>query len=451
MHQFPDGFSGGAATAAYQIEGAHDADGKGAVDLGHVRAPARQGRTTASTGDVACDHYHRYRDDVALMAELGLNAYRFSVSWPRVIPARHRRAEPARASTSTTAWSTRCSSARITPFITLYHWDLPQALQDRGGWGNRDIAGWFGDYAALLGRTLGDRVKHWITFNEPFAFIVIGHVFGMHAPGLTDPALAFQASHHMNLAHGDAVRALRATRAGQPRSASPRCRCPPIRPATARPTAPRRWRFDGFVNRWYWEPSLLGRYPADVLERLGAAGADASSPATSSAWRRRSISSATTATRARSCATIPTSALVGATQIDTGNAKTAMGWEIYPDHLYDALTRITRDYGAPEIYITENGAAFDDAVVERRGRRPAAHRLPARPPRRLPARHRRRRQAARLLLLVAARQLRVGLRLLEALRPRLRRLPDPAADREGERAVVFGDGARGATDWVIVQ
>jgi beta-glucosidase len=358
MLRFPDGFLWGTATAAYQIEGAHDADGKGASiwdTFAHTPGKILAG----DTGDVACDHYRRYRDDVALMSGLGLNAYRFSTSWPRVIPDGSGASNPAGL-----AFYDRLVDALlergITPFLTLYHWDLPQALQDRGGWGNREIAAWFGEYAAVMGRRLGDRVKHWITFNEPFAFIVLGHAFGMHAPGLTDPGLAFQASHHLNLAHGDAVRALRASvPGGEIGITQVSMPCYPASASDADRAAAHR--YDGFLNRWYWEPPLRGAYPADVLERLGPL---APRPEPGDAQRMSpplDFFGHNSYTRAV-VRDDPGSALTGAATVETTNAKTAMGWEIYPDHLSDALTRITRDYGRPAIYITENGASFEDVV-----------------------------------------------------------------------------------------
>jgi len=358
MRPFPDGFLWGTATAAYQIEGAHDADGRAPSiwdTFAHTPGKVRDG----DTGDVACDHYHRFRDDVALMAELGLDAYRFSISWPRVLPSGIGTAN-ARGLAFYDQLVDALLARGITPFVTLYHWDLPQALQDRGGWGTREIAGWFGEYAALMGRTLGDRVKHWITFNEPFAFIVLGHAFGIHAPGLTDPPLAFQASHHMNLAHGDAVRALRATVPGAvvgiTQVSMP---CYPASDSEADHAAARR--YDGFLNRWYWEPPLTGAYPTDVLERLGPmaprqeAGDAARMSPPIDFFGHNSYTRAVVRDD-------PGSALTAAATVDPGSPKTAMGWEIYPDHLYDALTRITRDYGRPAIYITENGSSFDDVV-----------------------------------------------------------------------------------------
>lgn len=359
MRRFPQGFVWGAATAAYQIEGAHDADGKG-PSIWDVFSHRPGMIEHGDTGDVACDHYHRYAEDVGLMAALGLNAYRFSISWPRVLPEGTGPSNPAGLD-----FYERLVDAllerQITPFITLYHWDLPQALQDLGGWGARDTAARFGEYAARVGRRLGDRVQHWITFNEPFAFIVLGHIWGLHAPGMRDPALAFRAAHHVNLAHGDAVRALRAAvphgRIGITQVSMP------VDPATdseADRAAARR--FDGFVNRWFWEPPLRGAYPADMTALIGPLApvvqpgdAERMAPPIDffghNSYTRSVVRDD------------PTSPLTAAAPVGTGNPTTAMGWEIYPDHLYQALTRIDRDYGAPEIYITENGAAFHDEVV----------------------------------------------------------------------------------------
>jgi len=361
MRKFPDGFLWGTATAAYQIEGAHDVDGRGPSiwdTFSHVPGRIFQDQT----GDVACDHYHRYRDDVDVMAQLGLNNYRFSVSWPRVIPT-----GVGAANTQGLDFYSRLVDAllerQIRPFITLYHWDLPQALQDHGGWGERDTALAFGDYAALLGRTLGDRVQDWITLNEPLAATVAGHLFGIHAPGARDPALAFRVSHHLNLAHGHAVRALRAT---VPQSHVGITEVSmPVYPATDsvedRQAAER---YDGLVNRWYWDPPLRGAYPTDVLERLGPmappiADGDLALIATPiDFFGHNSYSRAVVRSD-------PDSLMMGATQVpQEGKPHTEMGWEVYPDHLYDALTRLTRDYGAPEIYITENGAAYPDALVD---------------------------------------------------------------------------------------
>jgi len=343
MRMFPSGFLWGAATAAYQIEGAHDVDGKG-----------------PSIWD--CDHYHRYRDDVALMSQLGLAAYRFSISWSRVIPEGTGAANP-KGLDFYNRLVDELLSRGIRPFITLYHWDLPQALEDRTGWATRDTASAFGEYAALMGRTLGDRVKDWITLNEPLASTTAGYVFGSHAPGKRDPQLAFQVSHHLNLAHGHAVRALRSTvencHLGITQVSMP------IYPATDsiddRQAARR---YDGVVNRWYWDPVLRGEYPADVLDRLGSLApqmeaGDLGLIASPIDFFGHNSYSRTVVRND------PASLLMGATPVpQTAQPHTEMNWEVYPDHLYDSLMRITRDYDGIEIYITENGAAYPDKVVD---------------------------------------------------------------------------------------
>ncbi len=360
MLTFPDGFLWGTATSAYQIEGGHNADGKGpSIWDTFTHTPGKIERN--EDGDIADDHYHRYREDVAIMGELGLNAYRFSIAWARVLPQGSGAPNP-----HGLDFYSRLVDAllerKIRPFITLYHWDLPQALEDRGGWGTRDTSAAFGEYAALMGRSLGDRVKDWITLNEPLATTTAGYIFGMHPPGKQDPKLAFQVSHHLNLAHGHAVRALRATVPGA-RVGITEVSLPvyPASDSDADRTAARR--YDGFVNRWYWDPPLRGQYPADVLKRLGAFAptvADGDLAIISPSidfFGHNSYSRAIVRDD-------PESMLLGATQVPPeGKPQTTMGWEIYPDHLYDSLMRITRDYGAPDIYITENGAAFDDVVV----------------------------------------------------------------------------------------
>jgi beta-glucosidase len=359
MRKFPDGFLWGTATAAYQIEGAHDADGKGPSiwdTFSHIPGKVFQNQN----GDVACDHYHRYREDVALMSELGLNAYRFSVSWPRVIPTGTGSANPKGLDFYNRLVDSLLQRG-IRPFVTLYHWDLPQALEDRGGWGSRDTATAFGEYAALMGRTLGDRVKDWITLNEPLAVTTGGNIFGVLAPGKTDPALAFQVSHHLNLAHGRAVRALR--------SAVPNSHVGitevsmPVYPANDS-EADRRAarRFDGFVNRWYWDPVLKGAYPGDIVERLGPLAPKIENGDMTALSPPIDFFGHNSYSRAI-VKDDPDSALLGSSQVKAeGRPHTEMDWEVYPDHLYDALTRITRDYGAPDIYITENGAAYVDEV-----------------------------------------------------------------------------------------
>ncbi|GIW42066.1 MAG: beta-glucosidase [Candidatus Binatia bacterium] len=359
MKTFPEGFLWGAATAAYQIEGAWNEDGKGPSiwdTFSHTPGKIFENQT----GDVACDHYHRYREDVALMAELGLGAYRFSISWPRVLPE-GKGAVNRKGLDFYQRLVDELLEHDIRPFVTLYHWDLPQALEDRGGWDSPDTPKAFGEYAEVVGKALGDRVKDWITLNEPMAVVTAGYVFGIHAPGKQDVELAYRVSHRLNLAHGEAVRALRATVRGSHVGITHVSM--PVYPATDSPAdleAARR--FDGFVNRWFWDPTLLGRYPEDVLERLGRLA-----PRIDAADLERiappiDFFGHNSYTRAvvRDDPNVP---VTGVAQVpQEGKPHTEMGWEIYPDHLYDALVRITRDYGAPEIVVTENGAAFADEL-----------------------------------------------------------------------------------------
>ncbi len=360
MLQFPDGFLWGTATAAYQIEGGHDADGRGpSIWDSFSHTPGKIHRD--ENGDVACDHYHRYREDVDLMAEIGLGAYRFSVAWSRVLPA-GTGAENQAGLDFYSRLVDALLEKGIRPFVTLYHWDLPQALEDRGGWGERATAEAFGEYAALMGRTLGDRVRDWITLNEPLASVTAGYVFGVHAPGKTDPKLAFQVSHHLNLAHGHAVRALRSTVADS-RVGITQVSMPVYSASDSDADREAAHRYDGFVNRWYWDPTLKGSYPADILERLGALAPDMKPDDFAVIHQPIEFFGHNSYTRAV-VRDDPDSFLLGATQVQQSEKPhTEMGWEVYPAHLYDALTRITRDYGAPDIYITENGSAYEDRLV----------------------------------------------------------------------------------------
>lgn len=360
MLAFPDGFLWGTATSAYQLEGAATADGKGpSIWDTFSHTPGKTNR--AETGDVACDHYHRYRDDVRLMADLGFNAYRFSIAWPRVIPA-----GTGAANDRGLDFYHRLVDALLErglrPFVTLYHWDLPQALEDRGGWGSRDTAAAFGDYATLVGRRLGDRVKDWITLNEPFAVTLMGYILGQHAPGKEEPALAFQVSHHLNLAHGDAVRALRAAvsdaRVGITHVSFP------VYPASDREAdraAARR--LDGFANRWFWEPTVRGSYPEDMFPHIKGLEPEIAPGDMERMCPRIDFFGHNSYTRAV-VRDAPESPIAGVAPLPPAGPQTDMGWEIYPEHLYDSLTRIAGEYGNPEIYITENGAAFTDEVTD---------------------------------------------------------------------------------------
>ncbi len=261
---FPDGFLWGTATASYQIEGAVNEDGRGQSiwdRFSHTPGATLNGET----GDVACDHYHRWREDVGLMRQLGVNAYRFSIAWPRILPGGRGEVNPAGLDWYD-ALVDRLLELGITPFATLYHWDLPQALQDEGGWSNRAIAETFADYAEVVAGRLGDRVKYWITFNEPWVVAMRGNYYGQHAPGLRDLRTALQVAHNELIAHGLAVPRLRAVVPDAQVGIT--LNLTQSRPASSRPEDERAARYhDAHQNRWFLDP-IFGRGYPDELSAL---------------------------------------------------------------------------------------------------------------------------------------------------------------------------------------
>jgi beta-glucosidase len=367
---FPDGFLWGAATSAYQIEGAVREDGRSPSiwdTLCRVPGAIRGG----DTGDVADDHYHRYREDVALMASLDLNAYRFSVAWPRVLPAG--RGTPNQAGLDFyRRLVDELLAAGIEPHVTLYHWDLPQVLQDAGGWPSRDAAHWFADYAAVVFDALHDRVRFWTTLNEPWCSSLLGYADGIHAPGVRDPRQATRAIHHLLLGHGLAVQALRAIDPSRdlgivlnltPVRAGERGDDPPLREAVRR--------VDGLRNRVWTDPLLRGRYPDDVvadLEAFGGLPAQAGDLGVIAQpldflginyYFDDELVSALGATIAH------TPGLQDASGRDPGPDATDMGWPVTPDGLRDLLVTLAERYpGLPPIHITENGVAYDDPIED---------------------------------------------------------------------------------------
>jgi beta-glucosidase len=358
--RFPAAFAWGAATAAFQIEGAHDADGKGpSIWDAFCRRPGAI--ATGETGDVACDHYHRWRDDVALMAELGLTAYRFSISWPRVLPQ-----GTGAVNEAGLAFYDRLIDALlergIDPFVTLYHWDLPQALQDRGGWAAPATIEAFAAYADVVARRLGDRVRHWLTLNEPQIVAFLGHASGEHAPGIRDLPTALRAAHHLLLAHDAGASAIRASRSaalvGIALNLSP---CEPASASAADGAAA--VRADGGLYRWFLDP-LFGRgYPGDIVP-LYAPYFDGAAQMAGSAGRLDMLGINYYDPRVVRAAT---AAPLRAEQVvPPGAETTAMGWEVRPRALVDLLERVTRDYAPRRIHVTENGAAYDDVLVKGR-------------------------------------------------------------------------------------
>jgi beta-glucosidase len=367
---FPDGFLWGTATSAYQIEGAVEEDGRGTSiwdTFTHTPGTIHHG----DTGDVATDHYHRFEDDLDLMARLGLTAYRFSVAWPRILPAGTGYVNEAGLDFYRRLVDGLLERS-IVPALTLYHWDLPQALQDRGGWTNRDVAGWFADYAGIVYEALGDRISLWMTLNEPWVSAWAGHGSGVHAPGVKDDAQALVASHHLLLAHGTAAQALRAGRGegriGITLNLSP---TPPASDDESDIAAARR--ADGYYNRLYLDPLFHARYPEDIrdsfrsvsdfgfvrdgdLETI-AAGIDFLGVN----FYTRHMIAAAPGPRDGSSRDLP-EPLEATIVRAPGVASTALGWGIEPEGLTELLTRIRDEYTSLPIHVTENGAGFNDYV-----------------------------------------------------------------------------------------
>lgn len=360
-NQFPHDFMWGAATASYQIEGAvHEGGRSESVWDRFSHTPGKV--ANGDTGDVAADHYHRYREDVALMRELGLKGYRFSIAWPRVLPQGDRPVNEAGLDFYDRLVD-ELLAAGITPFVTLYHWDLPQTLQDRqGGWISRDIVGQFTHYADVVTRRLGDRVRYWSTFNEPRIFAWLGYIEGVHAPGLTDWPTGVQVAHHIMLAHGSAFRVMRQN-LGADRQIGIVYALSPIETSSDDPEVLARQRhLDAQTNRWFLDPVMRGEYPPELLEsphwaNLQIQAGDMELIRTPLDFMGINYYSRTLIGPENN-----TRADLHDTERIPGAEYTAMGWEVYPEGLYTTLTRLHERYRLPAYYVTENGAAFDDAL-----------------------------------------------------------------------------------------
>lgn len=363
--RFPDGFRWGGATSAYQIEGAVTEDGRG-LSIWDTFTAQPGAIANGDTGGVACDHYHRYREDVALMAGLGLTAYRFSLAWPRIQPDGAGAANP-RGLDFYQRLVDALLEQGIEPWATLYHWDLPQPLEDAGGWPSRDTAARFADYAALVHAALGDRVRHWITVNEPWCSAFLGYGSGVHAPGRQDGAAAVRALHHLLLGHGLAVRAIRAADPNVEIGYAPNLY--KVRPASDRDAdvdAARR--IDGLANRIQLDPVLRGSYPEDVLTDLAPVtdqahirDGDLTTIATPGTFLAVNYYSRYVV--AHSDTPQLPSAWPGSEHVrfqPTDGPTTALGWAVDPDGLREVLLRLHREYPPLPLVITENGAAYDD-------------------------------------------------------------------------------------------
>ena len=380
MRRFPDGFQWGSATAAYQIEGAADVEGRTpSIWDTFSHTPGRTDK--GDTGDVADDHYHRYASDVALMAELGLQTYRFSVSWPRVMPRGGDEVNPLGLD-----FYSRLTDALleqgIEPAVTLYHWDLPQELEDADGWGARETAYRFADYADVVVRALGDRVQTWIPLNEPRCTAFLGYCSGIHAPGRQEPETALRAAHHLNLAHGLAAQAIRAHAGPDARVGSALNLVQLIAASDSEADLDAVRRIDALGNRIWLEPVRSGSYPADLLAdtahvtdwafvrdgdlapvqgSLDVVGVNFYYPNKVAGWSGEGERQHADGHKGGAVPPWP-----GADHVQfppQPGPYTAMGWPQRAESFYDLLMRVSSDLPGLPILVTENGAAFDDQVA----------------------------------------------------------------------------------------
>ncbi len=353
LPQIPHDFVWGASTSAYQIEGAVAEDGRG-PSIWDTRCRMKGGVGDGTTGDVACDHYHRYPEDIALMKEMGVSAYRFSVAWPRLLP-RGRGAINQAGLDFYDRLIDRLLEAGIEPWLTLYHWDLPQALDDLGGWTSRDAAGWFADYACLAARRYGDRVKRWITFNEFSVFTLFGYAINWAAPGVTDRVSHLRAIHHVNLAHGAGVDVLRGLVPGASIGAIHNRQI--VLPEGGKPE--NQAAADLLNEHWnlaFPDPQLLGHYPPQIaraIEPYVQAG-DMARICRPIDWFGLNHYGPIFA---RADADTTWGFTWGETPEDAPTY--GVGWPVFPDMFRDELLAISRRYRMP-IYVTENGCGGDD-------------------------------------------------------------------------------------------
>lgn len=353
---FPPDFTWGTATASFQIEGGIDERGRCIWD-DFCRWPGKVHQ--GDTGDIADDHYHLYKQDVALMAELGFKGYRFSVSWPRVLKEGTGEVNQIGLDFYDRLVD-ELLTAGIKPYVTLYHWDLPSSLQRLGGWAARDTANRFVDYAQIVAERLGDRVHDWITHNEPWVVAFVGNLFGAHAPGWQDLGLALQIGHNLLLSHGLAVPVIREASPGSQVGIT--LNLYPAYPASdsAADVAATRIQ-DGFSNRWFLDPVFKGRYPEDLWALFG--GQVPRIESTDLSIISRPIDFLGINYYSRSLVAADPTAPNGIKTLHPEGEYTLMDWEVYPQGLTDILMQVHRDYAPKAIFVTENGCAYEDQLM----------------------------------------------------------------------------------------
>ncbi len=356
---FPPDFTWGVATASYQVEGAGNEDGR-SPSIWDTFAATPGKILDGSSGAVACDQYHLYPHDIQLIKDLGATAYRFSIAWPRILPDADGRVNE-RGLDYYDRLIDNLLETGIEPYATLYHWDMPQSQHDRAGWDQRGVIDGYLNYVDVVTRAFSDRVNHWITLNEPWCSAFLGYAFGVHAPGIQDFNAALRASHHLLVAHGRAVPLIRANGGAQTRvglvlnlgwhdaaTDSPEDR------AAARIS-------EGFGNRWFLDPVFKGRYPADMLALYGEENVPIQPGDLEAASAPLDFLGVNYYSRNVAAAGGQPPFNLHPVQPE-GSEYTAMGWEVYPEGLYRLLAQLKDEYQPKAIYITENGAAFDDQL-----------------------------------------------------------------------------------------
>jgi len=352
-------FIWGVATSSYQIEGAANEGGRGqSIWDTFCKVPGKV--ANFDNGDIACDHYHRYKEDLDLMKWMGVKAYRFSVAWPRVIPD-----GVGRVNEMGLDFYDRLIDSllerEIAPWLTMYHWDLPEALQLRGGWNNREVVEWFGEYAEMLTSRFGDRVKNWMTLNEPLCSAWLGHLYGDMAPGIKDLQTALNVSHHLLMSHGLACQVIRSNVSEA--NVGIVINVTPAVPATdSQEDSNAAQLADGFDNRWFLDPVFGRTYPADVIDTLGASpeihSGDMKLIAQDLDFLGVNFYFRQTVAADQNSKPLPIRS------VNRENVKrTAMNWEVHPQAFEEILLRISKEYSPKAIYITENGSAWNDEVI----------------------------------------------------------------------------------------
>jgi len=352
-------FIWGVATSSYQIEGAANEGGRGqSIWDTFCKVPGKV--ANFDNGDIACDHYHRYKEDLDLMKWMGVKAYRFSVAWPRVIPD-----GVGRVNEMGLDFYDRLIDSllerEIAPWLTMYHWDLPEALQLRGGWNNREVVEWFGEYAEMLTSRFGDRVKNWMTLNEPLCSAWLGHLYGDMAPGIKDLQTALNVSHHLLMSHGLACQVIRSNVSEA--NVGIVINVTPAVPATdSQEDSNAAQLADGFDNRWFLDPVFGRAYPADVIDTLGASpeihSGDMKLIAQDLDFLGVNFYFRQTVAADQNSKPLPIRS------VNRENVKrTAMNWEVHPQAFEEILLRISKEYSPKAIYITENGSAWNDEVI----------------------------------------------------------------------------------------